>query len=210
MIYLFQELHTFSARSFEESLQLLPSERREYAFHFKHPEDQKRSALAWLLLAYGLRKEYGMEAVPKFRKAASGKPFFPETHMPFFNLSHSGNFVGCAVHDQEIGLDIQEITEPRDSLIRRVCTQDELASLKSSQDFCRIWTMKESAVKFTGEGITGNFRDILTLHPDMHTHAVPLENEAGFLAYSVFADTELPIQIVSTPELFRILCQTLM
>ena len=151
-----------------------------------------------------------MEAVPKFRKAASGKPFFPETHMPFFNLSHSGNFVGCAVHDQEIGLDIQEITEPRDSLIRRVCTQDELASLKSSQDFCRIWTMKESAVKLTGEGITGNFRDILTLHPDMHTHAVPLENEAGFLAYSVFADTELPIQIVSTPELFRILCQTLM
>lgn len=210
MIYLFQELHTFSARSFEESLQLLPSERREYAFHFKHPEDQKRSALAWLLLAYGLRKEYGMEAVPKFRKAASGKPFFPEAHMPFFNLSHSGNFVGCAVHDQEIGLDIQEITEPRDSLIRRVCTQDELASLKSSQDFCQIWTMKESAVKLTGEGITGNFRDILTLHPDMHTHAVPLENEAGFLAYSVFADTELPIQIVSTPELFRILCQTLM
>lgn len=210
MIYLFQELHTFSARSFEEGLQLLPSERREYAFHFKHPEDQKRSALAWLLLAYGLRKEYGMEAVPKFRKAASGKPFFPEAHMPFFNLSHSGNFVGCAVHDQEIGLDIQEITEPRDSLIRRVCTQDELASLKSSQDFCRIWTMKESAVKLTGEGITGNFRDILTLHPDMHTHAVPLENEAGFLAYSVFADTELPIQIVSTPELFRILCQTLM
>ena len=210
MIYLFQELHTFSARSFEESLQLLPSERREYAFHFKHPEDQKRSALAWLLLAYGLRKEYRMEAVPKFRKAASGKPFFPETHMPFFNLSHSGNFVGCAVHDQEIGLDIQEITEPRDSLIRRVCTQDELASLKSSQDFCRIWTMKESAVKLTGEGITGNFRDILTLHPDMHTHAVPLENEAGFLAYSVFADTELPIQIVSTPELFRILRQTLM
>ena len=201
MIYLFQELHTFSARSFEESLQLLPSERREYAFHFKHPEDQKRSALAWLLLAYGLRKEYGMEAVPKFRKAASGKPFFPEAHMPFFNLSHSGNFVGCAVHDQEIGLDIQEITEPRDSLIRRVCTQDELASLKSSQDFCRIWTMKESAVKLTGEGITGNFRDILTLHPDMHTHTLPLENGAGFLAYSIYDESKLPVRVLSVREL---------
>ena len=210
MIYLFQELDLISNELLHQIIFSMPVARREYVQHFKLPEDQKRSALAWLLLAYGLRKEYGMEAVPKFRKAASGKPFFPEAHMPFFNLSHSGNFVGCAVHDQEIGLDIQEITEPRDSLIRRVCTQDELASLKSSQDFCRIWTMKESAVKLTGEGITGNFRDILTLHPDMHTHAVPLENEAGFLAYSVFADTELPIQIVSTPELFRILCQTLM
>ena len=132
MIYLFQELHTFSARSFEESLLLLPPERREYALHFKHPEDQKRSALAWLLLAYGLRKEYGTEAVPKFRKAASGKPFLLGAHMPFFNLSHSGNFVGCAVHDQEIGLDIQEITKPRDSLIRRVCTQERHVLLGSS------------------------------------------------------------------------------
>lgn len=210
MIYLFQELRTFSVQSFERSLQLLPPERREYAFHFKHPEDQKRSALAWLLLAYGLRKEYGMEAVPKFRKAASGKPFLLGAHMPFFSLSHSGDFVGCALHDQEIGLDIQKITEPRDSLIRRVCTQEELASLKSSQDFCRIWAMKESAVKLTGEGITGNFRDILTLHPDMRTHAVPLENGAGFLAYSVYGETELPIQIISTAELFLTYSRSLM
>lgn len=210
MIYLFQELRTFSAQSFERSLQLLPPERKEYALHFKQPEDQKRSALAWLLLAYGLRKEYGMEAVPKFQKAASGKPFFPGVHMPFFNLSHSGDFVGCALHDQEIGLDIQKITEPRDALLRRVCTQEELASLKSSQDFCRIWTMKESAVKLTGEGITGNFRDILTLHPDMRTHAVPLENEAGFLAYSVYGETELPIQIISTAELFLTSSRSLM
>ncbi|MGO4945035.1 4'-phosphopantetheinyl transferase family protein [Blautia sp. Sow4_E7] len=210
MIYLFQELRTFSVQSFERSLQLLPPERREYAFHFKHPEDQKRSALAWLLLAYGLRKEYGMEAVPKFRKAASGKPFLLGAHMPFFSLSHSGDFVGCALHDQEIGLDIQKITEPRDSLIRRVCTQEELASLKSSQDFCRIWAMKESAVKLTGEGITGNFRDILTLHPDMRTHAVPLENGAGFLAYSVYGETELPIQIISTAELFLTSSRSLM
>lgn len=210
MIYLFQELSTFSAQSFEKSLQLLPPERREYVLHFKQPKDQKRSALAWLLLAYGLRKEYGMEEVPKIRKAASGKPFFPGENMPFFNLSHSGDFAGCALHDQEIGLDIQKITEPRDSLIRRVCTPGELASLKSSRDFCRIWAMKESAVKLTGEGITGNFRDILTLHPDMHTHAIPLENGAGFLAYSVYGETQLPLQIVSTAELFRILCDVLM
>ena len=186
MIYLFQELHTFSARSFEESLQLLPSE---------------RSALAWLLLAYGLRKEYGMEAVPKFRKAASGKPFFPEAHMPFFNLSHSGNFVGCALHDREIGLDIQKLTEPREYLIRRVCTQEELISLKSPQDFCRIWAMKESAVKLTGEGITGNFREILTLHPNMHTHTIPLENGTGFLAYSIYDESKLPVRVLSAREL---------
>ena len=201
MIYLFQELHTFSAQSFSQSLQLLPPGRREYALHFKQPEDQKRSALAWLLLAYGLRKEYGIEDVPEFQKTASGKPFFPGKNMPYFNLSHSSDFVGCALHHREIGLDIQKITEPRDSLIRRVCTTEELAELHTSLDFCRVWAMKESAVKLTGEGITGNFRDVLTLHPDMYTYAIPLENEAGFLAYSIYDADKLPVRVISAREL---------
>lgn len=203
MIYLFQELNTFSASSFEQSLQLLPPERREYVLHFKQTDDQKRSALAWLLLRYGLEQEYGFHQVPEVQRTASGKPFFSGKNMPFFNLSHSGNFVGCALHNQEIGLDIQKITVPRNSLIRKVCAQEEFASLKSSRDFCRIWSMKESAVKLTGEGITGNFRDILTLHPDMNTCTFPLENEAGFLAYSVYGEATLPIRIVSTAELFH-------
>ena len=121
--------------------------------------------------------------------------------MPFFNLSHSGNFVGCALHDREIGLDIQKLTEPRESLIRRVCTQEELIFLKSPQDFCRIWAMKESAVKLTGEGITGNFREILTLHPNMHTHTIPLENGTGVLAYSIYDESKLPVRVLSAREL---------
>ena len=202
MIYLFQELTAISHELLHQGISLLPTTRREYVMHFKQPEDQKRSALAWLLLLYGLKLEYGFREIPDFQKTSSGKPFFPGDNMPFFNLSHSGDFVGCALHDQEIGLDIQKVTTPRDSLIRRVCTQNELASLNSPQDFCRIWAMKESAAKLTGEGITGNFRDILTLHPDMHTNTIPLENEAGFLAYSIYEDVNLPIQPVSTTELF--------
>ena len=169
--------------------------------HFKLPEDQKRSALAWLLLRYGLKQEYGFREIPDFQKTSSGKPFFRGENMPFFNLSHSGNFVGCALHDREIGLDIQKLTEPRESLIRRVCTQEELIFLKSPQDFCRIWAMKESAVKLTGEGITGNFREILTLHPDMHTHTIPLENGTGFLAYSIYDESKLPVRVLSAREL---------
>ncbi|MFR6582447.1 MAG: 4'-phosphopantetheinyl transferase family protein [Ruminococcus sp.] len=186
MIYLFQELDLISNELLHQMIFSLPVARREYVQHFKLPEDQKRSALAWLLLRYGLKQEYGFREVPDFQRTTSGKPFFRGENMPFFNLSHSGNFVGCALHDREIGLDIQTLTEPRESLIRRVCTQEELIFLKSPQDFCRIWAMKESAVKLTGEGITGNFREILTLHPDMHTHTLPLENGAGFLAYSIY------------------------
>jgi len=201
MIYLFEELDIFSQEQLERGLPLLPPKRREYVLRFKQAADQKQSAVGWLLLAYGMRQEYGTKKIPDFQKTASGKPFFAGKNMPFFNLSHSGNFVGCALHDREIGLDIQKLTEPRESLIRRVCTQEELFSLKSPQDFCRIWAMKESAVKLTGEGITGNFREILTLHPDMHTHTLPLENGAGFLAYSIYDESKLPVRVLSAREL---------
>ena len=90
---------------------------------------------------------------------------------------------------------------PGNLLSGRVCTQEELIFLKSPQDFCRIWAMKESAVKLTGEGITGNFREILTLHPDMHTHTLPLENGAGFLAYSIYDESKLPVRVLSAREL---------
>ena len=126
MIYLFKELDLISNELLHQIIFSMPVARREYVLHFKQPEDQKRSALAWLLLCYGLKQEYGFREIPDFQKTSSGKPFFRGENMPFFNLSHSGNFVGCALHDREIGLDIQTLTEPRESLIRRVCTQEEL------------------------------------------------------------------------------------
>lgn len=112
MIYLFQELDLISNELLHQMIFSLPVARREYVQHFKLPEDQKRSALAWLLLRYGLKQEYGFREIPDFQKTSSGKPFFRGENMPFFNLSHSGNFVGCALHDREIGLDIQKLTEP--------------------------------------------------------------------------------------------------
>ena len=179
----------------------LPVARREYVQHFKLPEDQKRSALAWLLLRYGLKQEYGFREIPDFQKTSSGKPFFRGENMPFFNLSHSGSFVGCGLHREEIGLDIQKLTPAKPFLVQRVCTDEEQASVKSDLNFCRIWAMKESVGKLTGEGITSSFRDILVLHPEIHTRAIPLENGAGFLAYSTYSGQELPVMKVSAKQL---------
>ena len=201
MIYLFEELDVFSEEQLRQGLALLPEKRREYVLRFRHRKDQKQSAVGWLLLAYGMRQEYGMEKIPDFQKTTSGKPFFLGKNMPFFNLSHSGNFVGCALHEEEIGLDLQKLTPAKPALVRRVCTNEEQISVKSDLDFCRIWAMKESAVKLTGEGITGSFRDILVLHPEIHTYSVPLENGAGFLAYSTYASQKLPIVKVSAKQL---------
>lgn len=61
--------------------------------------------------------------------------------------------------------------------------------------------LKESVGKLTGEGITSSFRDILVLHPEIHTRTIPLENGAGFLAYSTYSGRELPVMKVSAKQL---------
>ena len=75
MIYLFQELDLISNELLHQMIFSLPVARREYVQHFKLPEDQKRSALAWLLLRYGLKQEYGFPG-------SSGFPadLLPENH----------------------------------------------------------------------------------------------------------------------------------
>lgn len=76
MIYLFQELDLISNELLHQMIFSLPVARREYVQHFKLPEDQKRSALAWLLLRYGLKQEYGFPGKSRIsRKPLLGNHF---------------------------------------------------------------------------------------------------------------------------------------
>lgn len=203
MIYLFQELDSFSNEQLSRCLSQLPAWRQEYVLHFKHPQDQKRSAVGWLILSYAMTQEYGIKHLPVPACSSHGKPFFSEKNMPFFNISHSDTFVGCALHSDDIGLDIQKLVSPRPSLVQRVCTSEELAGINSPEDFCRIWAMKESAVKLTGEGITGSFRDVFLQHPNIKTTSFSLENNSGFLAYSTYKAVQLPVVTVTLEALLR-------
>lgn len=184
MIYLFPSLDTFTEEALSRTLPFLPPARREYALHFRRIEDQKRTVIGYLLLVYGLRKEYGMRKLPDISLSPSGKPCLIGKNMPFFSISHSGSYVGCALHHSEIGLDIQQTVPLRPAVVRRICTPEEKLSIVTDEDFCRLWTKKESAVKLTGEGITGDFRDILLLHPEIHTVSLPLEKGKYYLSYS--------------------------
>lgn len=40
-------------------------------------------------------------------KNQQGKPYFRDLSKPFFNVSHSGQYIGCVFDTDEVGLDIQ-------------------------------------------------------------------------------------------------------
>ena len=110
-------------------------------------------------------------------RAENGKPYFADPGMPHFSLSHSGNFIVCAVGPAPCGIDIQAHVFPGKSrdpaylirLAQRYFHPDETEQLKNAGDireqFFHQWAAKESYVKFTGEGITGKFSSFSTLNP---------------------------------------------
>lgn len=95
-----------------------------------------------------------------YRYGEEGKPYFRDLPL-FFSISHSGNFVLCAVDGREIGADIQRIqpvdvgklagrffSEPERLLLERCGSDEERQRL-----FFALWTRKEACGKLTGQGV---------------------------------------------------------
>lgn len=93
----------------------------------------------------------------------NGKPYI-KNHPFFYNISHSGDYVFCAVSDSEIGADIQR-REDTDyiKLAERFFSDEEKTAVKSCEDitlrkelFYRLWCRKEAFGKLSGEGIASS------------------------------------------------------
>ncbi len=118
-----------------------------------HSEDVlRRFSVSWLLesISYSIPISYYY--------GKNGKPYFQE--YPFyFNLSHSGDYVFCALSSGEVGADIQQYcSNDNKRLAERFFSPQEILALQGCGEgknalFYRLWARKEAYGKLTGEGI---------------------------------------------------------
>ena len=142
----------YSETDFEAMCKYLPKEKAEKMQRIKNIKVKNESVLAWYLLYVALSdrgiKEYSVSF------GENGKPYFTELPL-FFNLSHTDNFVCCAVGEREVGVDAEKIKSVKEGVIKKVLTENERNTLKDTDaDFIRYWTLKESILKHCGSGIT--------------------------------------------------------
>ncbi len=94
-----------------------------------------------------------------------GKPYLRDWPNIHFNISHSGQYVACAVADRPVGIDVQVIEAYRPDVATKVFSWEELARIEASDDpaveFTKLWTQKEAHLKMFGRGITGGIRELL-------------------------------------------------
>ena len=132
-------------------------------------ESKEQSSLARALLQYGLGKEYGRIGTPRIAYQEQGKPYLEDAPEINFNYSHSAQGILCGISDHEVGVDIERVIIYKERLAMRICHSDELKLLEKAalegdeyrnRLLSRIWTLKESYLKYLGIGIRRDLREL--------------------------------------------------
>jgi len=164
MLYLFDKIELLEDDFFENVSHLLSLERRLKAQRLRLGVGRNASAAAYLVLRVALREEYGVDEAVTFKFSSKGKPTLKDYPLIFFNMSHSKGVAACAVAAYKVGVDVQNIRHVTDRTAKRVLTLEEFDEYKSSKNpneyFCKVWAIKESYLKMTGQGITSEVKDI--------------------------------------------------
>lgn len=133
----------------------IPDDILIHCTRYKDERDVQASLLGWNILLEILKKN-GIDIKGlKLQYNDHNKPLLKQV---YFNISHSLDVVAVAISSSEVGIDIQSIDErDYDLLANRYLSSSEKEeydkSLNKADTFTRLWTIKESFYKHTGEGI---------------------------------------------------------
>lgn len=141
------------AEDFDNLINHISDYRKAKIESYELEQDKKLCLLSTLLLNRALKK-YGLnEKNMEYATNAYGKPYFINAKELHFSISHSGDYAMVVMSDKEIGCDIQQIKDVNLRIADRFFTADEREYVKNTDDFFRIWTLKESLIKAVGKGL---------------------------------------------------------
>lgn len=153
MIFCVENVDSYSHDELTNIYNSMPSVRQARVDKMKMPKDRANSIVAWQLVKQGMER-FGINADDyDYAVDDNGKPYLVDCPY-YFSISHSDSVVVVSVCDTEVGVDVQTIVDDYEKIAKRICTPNEIALIKSKQDFLLVWTHKEATVKCTGEGIS--------------------------------------------------------
>jgi 4'-phosphopantetheinyl transferase len=138
----------------------------EELFKKKQVVDKNRTIIGRLMIHYSLMKDFQLtyKDIIIIRNNYGKPVLLNNMNNINFNVSHSGNYVVCAISKtNKIGIDIEEVQTFQKQVCELFMTKNELLSYKGSLDdslVTSIWTMKESYLKAIGTGLLGHINHI--------------------------------------------------
>lgn len=134
-----------------DSLVGLSQERQEKCLRYSEADDRKRSLGAGRLINQILNEH---DCAGSLRYVEAGKP---EAEGIYFSVSHSGDYVIAVSSDTPVGCDIEKMGRAPLKVAERFFAKEERDYIMSHTDrdfaFWQLWTLKESYIKMTGDGL---------------------------------------------------------
>ncbi len=179
------------ANAIESLTGILPGPVHERLEKISNPANRYRSALGDILTRFAIQSVTGLNAGKlAVDYGPNGKPFLgshPEIH---YNISHSGEYVVCAVADVNLGIDVERIRDVNFRVAERYFSKAELTDLmalegdKRRDYFFTLWTIKESYLKALGRGLTKSLSSFTVIRDEK---GFSLSGEHSAAGYSVFS-----------------------
>ena len=167
---------------------LTPQETKRMKRHKKESERIQyvigKGFLKLLLSKYLNREPMDIE----FGYGMNNKPYIKDTRELYFNVSHSRDWVVVGLCSDELGVDIEFVDKKFDffPLIETHFSSQEANFIENSysprHEFFKLWTRKESLLKATSLGMTGNLNLINCLDGIQY---IPYEVGGGFYDWKI-------------------------
>lgn len=133
-----------------------PKELRTAGMYHKY-----QRKLADKILNYGLKNMFGIDGTRKIiEKGKYGKPYLKDMEQYQYNISNTDGMVVCALSEVSVGVDVEKKRDFPQNVLRKCASAQETAYILETEDekqraerFFRLWTLKESYIKMTGEGM---------------------------------------------------------
>lgn len=126
----------------------------------RHISALEQSAAAELAICAAMKNSGRPFAPPDYAYKESGQPTIQNGHI---SISHTEGYAACAIAREPVGIDVERGHTFSKAAAKRILSpQEELMSDSTNADelLSRIWTVKESFLKMTGEGIPGGMRTL--------------------------------------------------
>jgi 4'-phosphopantetheinyl transferase len=139
----------------------LPKDKQATIRRFVKPQDALRTLTGEMLTRFVIRERTQLsDDEMVFTVDRYDKPYVKNVEDLHFNVSHSGEWVVCAVDSEPIGIDVEVIKNIKLNIAKRFFSQEEYNDIVGKDEnertgyYYDLWTLKESYIKAVGRGLT--------------------------------------------------------
>lgn len=177
-------------------LHYLSFEKQKKIKKFRSYDDARRSITAELLVrSLVMEKLKITNDEIAFGENAYQKPYLKSTSKFEYNVSHSGEWVVCAIDCHPVGIDVEQIMPINFDIAKNYFTSEEYGNLiqcEASEKltyFYKLWTLKESYIKAIGKGLSISL-DSFSFHMDVGDQTIMVKEGI----YPLYYLTTFPLE----------------